>query len=139
MAQQAIHLTSVDLCKVSVAPVEAVGAEIFEYFDIIFRVIHCLLQVTVDDTIIMAVHPLHFIILLTLVTTLPSLHPHLPLSHLLAPSIASDSVLLARGSFTPIESAGAHRVAQVYPSVLGAEEVLRVVEVEVAVALGGAG
>jgi hypothetical protein len=26
MAQQAIHLTSVDLCKVSVAPVEAVGS-----------------------------------------------------------------------------------------------------------------
>ena len=87
----------------------------------------------------MAVHPLFFIILLTLVTTLPSLHPYLPLSHLLAPSIAPDSLPLARGSFTPIESAGAHRVAQVYPSVLGAEEVLRVVEVEVAVTVLGAG
>ena len=109
----------------------------FEYFDIIFRVIHCLLQVTVGDTIIMAVLPLLFVILLTPITCLTSL---LSLSHLLAESIACQSRPLAsfRGFFTPIESSSAHRVAQVYPSELAAKEVLRVVEVEVAVALGGA-
>ena len=113
MGQKAIHLPSVDLCDISVAPVEAVGAEVFEYFDITFRVLHWFLQVTVGDTIIMAVLPLLFVIVLTPISCFALMISLLSWNLIQAERIACQtrSLALLRGGFASIEFAGTYRVA----------------------------